>query len=79
MRLPEDVENTLKAHGAKAAIGRLCQQHRMSPGAANAWVQARCGELGLEKTGRLAGGKVMVLLVAACLAGMAVAALEKIL
>jgi len=79
MRLPEDVEQTLKSRGAKAAVGQLCRQHEMSRAAATAWVSACC-DRGLRVADNpLHKGKIAVLLMAAFLTGMFIAALQKLL
>lgn len=78
MRLPENVENVLKARGERAAVKQLCRQHGMSRGAASAWVAASDKRHDRLSEIPLTNGKVATLLMAAFLSGMLVAALEKL-
>ena len=79
MRLPEEVESSLKVYGKKAAIRQLCRQYKMSRGAAAGWVSACC-DRGLRVADNpLHKGKIAVLLMAAFLTGMFIAALQKLL
>ena len=78
MRLPQDVERSLKVHGKKAAIRQLCRQYKMSLGAAAGWVSA-CGDRHLQVTETsLTKPKIAAILIAAFLVGMLLAALEKL-
>ena len=78
MRLPEDVERSLKAHGKKAAIRHLCRQYKMSRGAAAGWVSACCDRhLQVTETS-LTNRSIAAILMAAFLVGMLLAALEKL-
>ncbi len=78
MRLPEEVESSLKVYGKKAAIRQLCRQYKMSRGAAAGWVSA-CGDRHLQVTETsLTKPKIAAILIAAFLVGMLLAALEKL-
>ena len=78
MKLPEDVESVLKARGEKVAVGQLCRKHKMTRAAAMAWVSA-CDDRGLRVADNPRNnGKIAILLMAAFLAGMLVAALQKL-
>ncbi|MGJ3256121.1 MAG: hypothetical protein ACFE0K_07320 [Alcanivorax sp.] len=78
MRLPEDVESVLNVRGEKAAIALLCRQHEMSRGAAMAWVAA-CSGWRLPVVAKpLSKVKIAALLTGAFVAGMLLAALEKL-
>ena len=78
MRLPEEVEGSLKVYGKKAAIRQLCRQYKMSRGAAAGWVSA-CGDRHLQVTETsLTKPKIAAILIAAFLVGMLLAALEKL-
>ena len=77
MRLPEEVESSLKVYGKKAAIRQLCRQYKMSRGAAAGWVSACCDKHLQAADTSLSNRKIAAILMTA-LVGMLLAALEKL-
>ena len=78
MRLPEEVESSLKVYGKKAAIRQLCRQYKMGRGAAAGWVSACCDKHLQAADTSLSNRKIAAILMAAFLVGMLLAALEKL-
>ncbi len=78
MRLPEEVEGSLKVYGKKAAIRQLCRQYKMSRGAAAGWVSACCDRHLQVVDASLSNRKIAAILMAAFPVGMLLAALEKL-
>jgi len=78
MRLPEEVEGSLKVYGKKAAIRQLCRQYKMSRGAAAGWVSACCDRHLQVVDASLSNRTIAAILMAAFPVGMLLAALEKL-
>jgi len=79
MILPKDVQRTLQNRGTEAAASMLRQRYGMSGEAARQWVQAReAGPIASRHHGMgLNRPMVAFFMTAACLGGMAIAAIEK--